>query len=864
MKVSKSVFSGLLLAGWLAGVAGAAESPQMVVDLAGTWSARQADGGPEAVPMQVPGDVHSALLAAKRIPDPYFGRNEADVQWVGENDWVVEREIDLPAALLVKKSVCLRVEHVDTFCEISINGRKAGETGNRFRRYDFEVKPLLKPGKNTIAARFHSPVRVAGERAKAQPFPLPIVDNSSYRNINLIRKPACHGGWDWGIALMAVGFAGKTELLGTDVARIDYVTCDQKHQAGRCEVTVNADVVSPAGGDTELAVTLGEAKARVPVRLAPGGNRVSATVVVEQPRLWWPNGAGEQALYDLAVSVGDGTFSRRLGLRTIEVVNRPDAGDLSAKPGMSMTVRVNGADLFCKGANWIPCDALTARQTPDRYRDLLGSAQAAHMNMVRLWGGGQFEDDVFYSLCDELGLLVWHDFMFSCALYPSDRAFLSEVEAELAHQLRRLRDHACIALWCGDNECLGALTWFEPSRRNRDLYLLNYDRLSRVLAAAVEKYDPGRVFWPSSPCAGPGDFSDGWHNDNRGDMHYWTVWHENKDFSAFYNIKPRFCSEFGFQSFPSPEVARTFAAPDQLNPPAPDFEHHQKNVGGNARIMETMARYFRFPEGFENLLYLSQVQQALAIKTAVEAWRHLQPRCMGTLYWQLNDNWPVASWSGLEYGGKWKHLHYQARRFYAPVAVMVVPSDNASTNVEVWAVNDRADAAHAEAAVELWGFDGRKRETRRLTGEIAPRSARLLGTLPVSDFGSAKELEQRFLEVVLTARAGGRTETHRTEWFFNAFKRCDLGDAAVDASSVLRKGRWTVTLTTDKPAFFVWADAGGLRGEFSDNSFALFPGRPVTLTFTPKDNGASFDDFARALTVKHLRQTYAGRQPPRR
>jgi len=858
MKMFQRVLAATLVCAGMAVPSFSAAAQPSVVDLAGAWSVRQADGDKAAVAMQVPGDVHSALLAAGLIPDPYFGRNEMEVQWVGKKDWVVERTFDVPDSLLSKRSVCLRLEHVDTFCEISINGKKVGETGNRFRRYDFEVKPFLKQGENTITALFRSAELISEARAAEIPYPIPMVDNGLVKHINLIRKPACHGGWDWGIALMMTGFAGKTQLIGTDLARIDYVYCDQKHAAGRCDVTVTADVTSPEGGESVLSVTLGEAKASVPVKLAAGSNRISAKVVVEQPRLWWPNGAGKQELYDLAVSVGEDTLTRRLGLRTVEVVNKPDAGDTSSRPGMSMTFRVNGVDIYCKGANWIPCDAMTLRQTPERYRDLLGSAQAANMNMVRLWGGGQFEDDVFYNTCDELGLLVWHDFMFSCALYPSDKAFVGEVKAELAHQLRRLRDHACIAVWVGDNECIGALTWFEPSRKNRDLYLVSYDRLNRALTETVETYDPSRMFWPSSPCAGPGDFSDAWHDDNRGDMHYWTVWHENKNFSAFYNVKPRFCSEFGFQSLSSLDVAKTFVAPSQMNPTAPDFEYHQKNVGGNARIMETMARYFRFPEGFESVLYLSQVQQALAIKTGVEAWRHLQPRCMGTLFWQLNDNWPVASWSSIEYGGKWKHLHYQAKRFYAPLAVMMVPADG-GTNIEFWAVNDYGAPAQAEAAVEVWGFDGKKVETVPLTGEIAPRSALLLGKLPASRFGSEKELKERFLEVVLTAKVDGQTAKHRNEWYFDFFKSCELGDAVVDAIPAERNGTWTVTLTTDKPAFFVWANVSGIRGEFNDNSFALFPGRPVTLTFTPKDGAATFADFAKALTVKHLRQTYAGR-----
>ena len=827
------------------------------VDLAGVWSVRQTDCDQPAVPLNVPGDVHSALLAAGRIPDPYFGANEAAVQWVGQKDWLAERSFDVPAALLACRSVILRLEHVDTFCELAINGRKVGETGNRFRRYDFEVKPLLQPGRNTITALFRSAEQITEERGAALGYPIPMVDNGRVPHINLIRKPACHGGWDWGIALMATGFAGPVKLLGSDLARIDYVYCDQAHRPGVCEVTVTAEVVSPEGGASTLSVTLGEASVARPVTLKPGMNRVSATVSVERPKLWWPSGAGEQHLYDLAVTVGTDTFKRRLGLRTIEVVNQPDPGDTSARPGMSMTFRVNGSDLFCKGANWIPCDGLPERQTSERYRDLLESARDANMNMIRLWGGGQFENDAFYELCDELGLMVWHDFMFSCALYPSDRAFLEEVRAELSHQLRRLRDHASIALWCGDNECIGALTWFEASRKSRDRYLINYDRLSRVLAETVEANDPGRTFWPSSPCAGPGDFGDAWHDDNRGDMHNWTVWHENKDFSAYYTYRPRFCSEFGYQSFSSPEVAKTFVAPDQMNPTAPDFEHHQKNRGGNARMLETMARYFRFPEGFDNVLYLSQVQQALAIKTAVEAWRRLQPRCMGTLYWQLNDNWPVASWSSVEYGGKWKHLHYQARRFYAPLAVMTIPVDQ-GTNLEFWAVNDFAEPIAVEASVEVWGFDGTRLDEVALPAELAPRSARMLGKFPLSRFGDDAERVDRFIEVVVRGETAGRMLTHRNEWFFHAYKRHALGDALVDAIPADRQGRWTVTLTTDKPAFFVWANAEGIRGEFSDNSFALFPGRPVTLTFTPKDAGVAFNDFARALTVKHLRQTYGG------
>ena len=820
-----------------------------VLDLSGKWTLRQEDDpGQPAVEMAVPGGVHTALLAAGRIPDPFFGQNEKAVQWVGQKDWRVERRFTVPADLLACRSITLRLEHVDTFCTLSINGQVVGETGNRFRRYDFEVKPYLREGANTISALFRSSEKESEERARTLTREIPIVDNGIVPHINLIRKPACHGGWDWGLALMMTGFAGKVELLGADLARMDYVTCDQKHEYGRCGVTVHTVVTSPAGGETELTVKLGDIVRRESVTLQPGVNTFSTELTVLRPNLWWPNGAGEQYLYPLEVTVGEASLKRKLGLRTIEVVNQPD------RDGISMTFRVNGVNLFCKGANWIPCDAFMNRQTDERYADLLNAAVQANMNMLRLWGGGQFEADRFYELCDELGLMIWHDFMFSCSLYPADKAFLAEVKAELTHQIRRLRDHASIAIWCGDNECIGALTWFEPSRKNRDVYLIAYDRLNRMLTETVEELDPVRTFWPSSPCGGPGDFSDAWHDDNKGDMHNWTVWHENKDFSAYYNYKPRFCSEFGYQSFPSREVALTFCKEEDLNPTSPDFEYHQKNKGGNTRILETMSRYFRFPEGTENILYLSQVQQAMAIKTAVEGWRRLQPRCMGTLIWQLNDNWPISSWSTIEYGGKWKHLHYHAKRFFAPLAVVAVPADN-NRRVEVWAINDHHESVYAETEVVTWTFDGKKGDPRILSAQLPAHSATLVQSYWVDEFGSETERLDRFLALTLRAQFKGETVTFKNEWLFNPYKRCSLGNARVDAIPSVRDGKWTVVLTTDKPAFFVWADTPHIPGTFSDNSFTLYPGQPVRLTFTPKGD-TTFDAFKSALTVKHLRQTY--------
>ena len=829
------------------------------MSLAGTWSVHEAGNNVQIpVPMEVPGDVHSALYAAGRMVNPYFGQNELVTQDVGRKDWSVERSFSVPIPLLNSKSVILRLEDVDTFCTISINDQVVGTTDNRFRRWDFDVKKFLRPGDNRIVGVFKSAENESNARAKKYDHQFQISNVPWAKSIELIRKPQCHGGWDWGLAQMVTGFCGPVELIGVNDARIDYVYTDQKFNADltHVDVTVTAEVTSPAGGETTFAVNLGSKGDERKIALKPGVNRVSLTIPVDGPRLWWPNGCGEQVLYPLDVRVGDETLSRKLGLRKIEVLNTPDKDPKTGKEGARMAFRVNNEEIFCKGANWIPCDAFENRQTPAKYRDLLQSAADANMNMLRLWGGGQFEHDAFYEICDELGLMIWHDMMFSCAIYPGDDAFLGSVKLELAHQLRRLRDHASIALWCGDNECVGALTWFGPSQKDRPYYLKALQARTKVEADAVAAYDPARTFWPSSPCGGPGDYSDGWHNDAKGDMHNWTVWHENKGFDNYYKYKPRFCSEFGYQSFSSPEVALTFCGLDQLNPTAPDFEYHQKNGGGNRRMLETMSRYFRFPEGAEAMLYVSQVQQAMAIKTAVEGWRRLRPRCMGTLFWQLNDNWPVASWSSIEYGGKWKHLQYHAKRFFANLAIIAAPADGDASKIEVWALNDYGDELKAKASIQVRDFDGRVQKTIDLPAKLAPRSATLLGTYAQDEFGTEKERIGRFLELGIEAKVDGEYVTFRNDWMFNFYKTCPLGDADVRAKVEDHNGRWTVTLSTDKPAFFTWVNATGIPGEFSDNSFTLYPERDTVLTFTPKKKGIRFADFRAAVSVTHLRKTY--------
>ncbi|MBO6167884.1 MAG: cellulase family glycosylhydrolase [Kiritimatiellae bacterium] len=693
------------------GICAAASAFAAEKDLSGEWMLTDNCG--HDVAATVPGGVHDSLLKAGAIEDIYWGANETGTLWVARRDWRFSRTFGCDEAFLAHKEIVLRLEDCDTFATISLNGREIGRTADRFQRYTFDAKPFLRAGENRIEAVFRSPVAVADEKREEYGRPYPVVNVKWAKNQPLIRKPICHAGWDWGPEVESMGFCGTVKLIATSRPRIEYVHTAQRFNDDltHCTLDVFADLSD--------------------------GTTVTNRIEIDDPPLWWPNGEGEQNFYTFSIDVNGEKVTKRIGLRKLEVLNEKDS------IGLSLVFRVNNRDIFAKGANWIPCDALEGRQTRERYRDLLESAKSANMNMIRVWGGGQYEKDVFYDLCDELGLLVWHDMMFACAAYPGDGKFLEEIEKELSHQLRRLKDHASIAMWCGDNECLGAIKWYPEIAGDEAHYRDAWLARQKLQGECVAKYDSQRTYWPSSPCCGPGDFGDAWKDDSKGDMHQWDVWHENAPFEKYCEYKPRFCSEFGYQSFPSPEVAATFSKTRDA-----DFEWHQKNDGGNERIRKTILRYFGKPKDFESELLLSQFAQAMAVQTAVEAWRSEAPRCMGTLYWQLNDNWPVASWSSLEYGGKWKPLHYVAKRFYA----------------------------------KDW-----KRE-------------------------SSPEWLSSFRAALLRPPANVTAKIDRDK----------------------------VVLETDRPAFFVWCNVRGVKGEFDDNCITLLPGETRTLTFAKEIDKEKF------------------------
>ncbi len=835
-----------------------------VLDLSGTWCLNPAGEGipagkniPRDLPVAVPGDVHSALLEAGLIEDPYYAFGELENLWVGRMPWLFSRSFMVSEEMMACEAVYLRLEDVDTFCDISVNGHKVGSTTNRFRRWEWDVKPYLKAGENVIEGLFYSAENESRRLSAAYGYEMPMSEVGLVPTINVIRKPACHGGWDWGPCQMVTGFAGDVKLIAVDAARLDYAYCDQDFsRKGRCRVTVNVELTSPKGGTTSLAVAFAGQKKVRKVHLAPGKNIARVEFTVKNPRLWWPNGMGEQYLYPLEVAADGCIISRKIGLRQVEVISQEDT--IYGKPGMCMKFRINGRDMFAKGADWVPCELFETRQTYSRYADILSSARDANMNMLRHWGGGQFEHEAFYNICDSLGLMLWHDFMFSCAIYPADKRFMDEVEAELNHQLRRLRDHSSIAMWCGDNECVGALGWWDVTRNNRDFYTANLDTLIRLRGRVVSEVDPARVYWPSSPCAGPGDYrTDNWKEDTKGDMHLWSVSKFVGPLQDYFNFRPRFCSEYGHSCLPRYDLIEKYLTPGEANIWSPEFDHHVKEVTegrrGNRIITDRLYLHFKHPSRMEDLFYLSQAEQAMGLQTASQYWRTLEPGCMGTIFWQLNDIWPGASWSSIEYDGKWKQSHYRAKRFFAPEVISAVPSAEKEGALNIWVSNDSAEKKDYKATVRLWGFDGTIVSEKSYDLTLEAGSCAVAAEYGAGSFGSESERRGRFLE--MTLESGGRTAAYNT-WLFDEFKNSPLRSADVRCSASEAGGKWTVTLTSDAPAFFVWLSVGDIPGEFSDNSFTLYPGRPVTLEFTPKNGFDDFESFKTELSVNHIAKTY--------
>ena len=769
-----------------------------------------------------PGCIHTDLQRHRLIGDPFWGAREKELAWIGERDWAYRAAVRLPRTAGPLELVA---HGLDTVAEVRLDGKLLGRTDNMFRRHAWDVRAAADGKKHQLDVVFRSVFPEIRRRSRHHDFAGhewcdPVGGCST------VRKSQCNFGWDWGPRLVTCGFFRPVEVQTWQGNRLNHVHVAQHHRRGGVEIELRPELQTP------------DRRARFRTVLSLRGRRVAATeglsLRMRDPHLWWPNGHGQQPLYDLSVELMDNgkpasVWHRRIGLRTVELERKPD------RFGESFRFVVNGRPLFAKGANWIPAHAFPHGLSRPDYEPLLRSAAAANMNMIRCWGGGIYEHEAFYDLCDELGLLVWQDFMFACALYPGDRDFLDSVSVEAGQQVKRLQHRACLALWCGSNEIEQMPQEIVRTAKRKKAHL---DLFYRVLPSAVEKHDGSTVYWPSSP-HNPEGFEKGHNNVRAGDAHLWDVWHSLAPVKTYEQQQHRFVSEFGMQSFPHPEVAARFCPPRDCNILSPAFEAHQKNGGGNATIMHYTGKLFRFPRDYDALSYLSQLNQAHCMRVAVEHFRRNMPRTMGTLYWQLNDCWPAASWSSLDHGGRWKALQHEARRFYAPVLLSPVILGEESLlmtsntvrrdfrGVDWHVVADAVASGPAELVWKLHLLDGGVVARGRKMFRLRPGSSQRVATSKLRQQLAQHGPDRMVLEGEI--RRGGKILARNTALFV-APRLLELAHSPVRMDvRRMSDSKWKLTVCAPTYHHRLELSLPGASAFWSDNFFDLLPGTPRTV-----------------------------------
>ncbi|XP_054470134.1 beta-mannosidase [Anoplopoma fimbria] len=855
------------------------------VSLDGKWSLSNSNGS-VFLPAEVPGCVHSALQQQGHIQDPYFRFNDVSYRWVAFDNWTYTTTFSGSTKLRANQKVLLVFEGVDTVASIWLNGVVVGTTDNMFRRYDFPVRDLLKDGDNVLKVSLLSPVLYASERRAHSAYRVPPECPPDVQkgecHVNFIRKEQSSFSWDWGPSFPTMGLWKGVRLEAFDVLQLIQVSSVPLHNLSlpqwRVQVELLVDAVQTTKGQIVLSLPELDSEQIFQTQFLPGKTKNSFTLNINassQVKLWWPNGHGDQPFYRLTVRGFQGRLlilntESKVYFRSVELVQEPVVGS----PGLSFYFRINGKPIFLKGSNWIPAHSFQDQVTPAVLRNLLQSAVDASMNALRVWGGGVYEQDLFYSICDEMGIMVWQDFMFACAMYPTEADFIQTVREEVIQQVQRLKSHPSIITWSGNNENEAALAtdWFDIPVSQRPTYLKDYVTLYvNNIRAVVQEEDQSRPFLVSSPTNGAESEREGWvssdpYDLHYGDTHFYSYTLDCWDWRTF--PRTRFASEYGFQSWPSFSTLLPVSTTEDWSYNSNFSSHRQHHQDGNQQMLQQAALHFNLPNStdplkrFTDTLYITQVMQAQCVKAQTEFYRRSQSeiiegkgRTMGALYWQLNDVWQAPSWSSIEFGGKWKMLHYFAQNFFA--AVLPVGFEDGDT-LFIYAVSDLSHDLKLRAVVSVYSWSDLdpvctlKSDLLLVPGGSAVAIFKQPVTALLAGCGSCTRLTC-LLTFHLEDSGGQRGPT-------NHHFLCSPKDAQglqrpnITAKVQEDKAGYSVTLHSASVALFVWLDVGNVPGRFSSNGF-LMVSRNRAVSFNAWRD-TSVAELSTALTITSLRDVY--------
>ncbi|KAM9330489.1 beta-mannosidase [Gastrophryne carolinensis] len=859
---------------------------ERLYSLTGRWAVRNSNSS-IMLPGEVPGCVHTALLSAGIIKDPYSRFNDIQYKWIGNEGWIYSREFTLPADIRQWQKVVLVCDGIDTISTIILNTFPIAKTQNMFNRYAIDITKVVSE-KNYIEIRFQSAVQWAKERSTNHSYVVPPECPPDVQkgecHVNFVRKAQNSFSWDWGPSFPTQGIWKDIRIEAYNLINIDYISYMTVFDTGTNQWTIVIepvfDVITEKTLKGNVTVTIPELYLQdsQDLLILPGQQAYEILIKVNKGtsvHMWWPNGYGLQNCYNMSV-----TFNFESGrtiqkaskvyFRTVELIEEPVAGS----PGLSFYMKVNSVPIFLKGSNWIPADSFQDRVTLEKLRVLLQSAVDANMNALRVWGGGIYESDDFYNLCDELGIMVWQDFMFACSLYPTDDSFLDTVREEVTHQLRRLKSHPCIIVWSGNNENEAAIAsdWFSIPASMKEIYVQDYLTLYiKTIRELILKMDMTRPFISSSPTNGKQTIKENWlaknpYDNHYGDTHYYNYISDCWDWSTY--PRTRLASEYGFQSWPSFSTIVQVSSPEDWSYTSNFTDHRQHHATGNKQMMTQASLHYRLPvnsdpvQEFQDTLYLTQVMQSQCIKLQTEFYRRSQSEIvdglgftMGALYWQLNDIWQAPSWSSIEYGGKWKMLHYYAKDFFVPVAVSSFEDEGI---LHIYGVSDLFKDYSFKLALKVYRWDSLIPVCEKVTEEFVLKSR------------SAKRIYQQSISVLLESCNNATRKNSvlafnllhgevfgTKNWHFLSSPKDAEGlmksDFRVTIAPV-KQGVYLFTLVNPSPAAFVWLDVGDIPGRFSDNGFLLTD--PKTLVYFYAWKPTTVEKLEKMLHITTLRDIY--------